>query len=111
MPLGSVLGQFLFLLYASEHFSVIEYQLISYADDSTLLSVVQPPDVRVTVGESLNRDLGKVSEWCDLLKMKLNASKTKTTIVSRSCTMHPLSHPELLAKLCRRSLMTFLYCE
>ena len=33
----------------------------------------------------------KVSEWCDLRGMKLNASKTKTVIVSRSRTMHPQS--------------------
>ena len=36
----------------------------------------------------------KVSEWCDLWGMKLNASNTKTMIVSRSRTMHPQS-PEL----------------
>ena len=30
----------------------------------------------------------KVSEVCDLCGMKLNASKTKTMIVSRSSTMH-----------------------
>ena len=36
----------------------------------------------------------KVSEWCDIWRMKLNASKTKTMIVSRSRTMHPQS-PEL----------------
>ena len=39
------------------------------------------------------RDLGRVSEWCDLWGMKLNASKTKTMIVSRSHTMHPQSPP------------------
>ena len=33
----------------------------------------------------------KVSEWCDLWGMKLNSSKTKTMIVSRSRTMHPQS--------------------
>ena len=32
-----------------------------------------------------------VSECCDLCRMKLNASKTKTMIVSRSRTMHPKS--------------------
>ena len=47
--------------------------------------------VRVTVAETLSRDLVKVSEWCDLWGMKLNANKTKTMIVSRSCTMHPQS--------------------
>ena len=49
------------------------------------------PGVRVTVAESLSRELVKVSEWCDLWGMKLNASKTKTMIVSRSRTMHPQS--------------------
>ena len=43
--------------------------------------------------ESLNRDLGKASEWCDLWGMKLNASKTKTMVVCRSRTMHPQSPP------------------
>ena len=56
---------------------------------TTLMAVVQSPGVRVTVAESLIHDHGRVSEWCDLLGMKLNASKTKTMIVSRSCTMHP----------------------
>ena len=43
--------------------------------------------------QSLIRDLGRVSEWCDLWGMKLNATKTKTMIVSRSRTMHPQSPP------------------
>ena len=43
--------------------------------------------------ESLIRDLGRVSEWCDLWGMKLNASKTMTMIVSMSRTMHPQSPP------------------
>ena len=46
------------------------------------------PGVRVTEAESLSHDLVKVSEWCDLWGMKLNASKTKTMTVSRSRTMH-----------------------
>ena len=50
------------------------------------------PGVRVAVAESLSRDLMKVSELCDLWGMKLNASKTKTMIVSRSRTMHPQLH-------------------
>ena len=33
----------------------------------------------------------KVNEWCDLWGMNLNASKTKTMIVSRLPTMHPQS--------------------
>ena len=55
------------------------------------MAVVPFPGVRVAVGESLIRDLGRVGEWCDLSWMKFKASKTKTMIVSRSCTMHPQS--------------------
>ena len=91
VPQGSVLGSLLFLLYTSEVFSILENKLIGYADDSTLMAVVPSPGVRVAVAESLSRDLGKGSEWCDLWEMKLNASKIKTMIVSRSRTMHPQS--------------------
>ena len=57
------------------------------------MAVVPSPGVRVAVAESLIRDLGRYSEWCDLWGMKLNASKTKTMIVSRYLTMHPQSPP------------------
>ena len=93
VPQGSVLGPLLFLLHTSEIFPILENKLISYADDSTLMAVVPSPGVRVAVAESLISDLGRVSEWCDLWEMKLNASKTKTMIVSRSRTMHPQSPP------------------
>ena len=78
---GSVLDLLLFLLYTSELFSILENKLNGYADDPTLIAVVPSLGVRVTVVESLIRDLGRDSEWCDLWGMKLNAS---TTIVSRS---------------------------
>ena len=68
-------------------------KLIGYADDSTLMAVVPSPGARVTVAESPNRDLLRVNAWCDLWGMKLNASMTKTMIVSRSRTMHPQSPP------------------
>ena len=88
---GSVLGPLLFLIYTSELYPILENKLIGYADDSTLIAVVPSPGVRVTVAESLSSDLLKVSEWCDLCGMKLNTSKTKTMIISRSRTMHPQS--------------------
>ena len=55
------------------------------------MAVVPSPGIRVTVAEPLIRDLSRVSEWYDIWGMKLNASKTKTVIVSRSRTMHPQS--------------------
>ena len=87
------MGQLLFLLYTSELFSIRENKVIGYTDDSTLTAVVPSPGVRVTVAESLARDLSRVSKWCDLCVMKLNASKTKTMIVSRPSTMRPQSPP------------------
>ena len=71
-----------------------ENKLMGYVDDSNLMAVLSSPaDVRVTVAESLIRDLGRVSEWFYLWGMKLYASKTKTMIISRSHTMHPQLPP------------------
>ena len=55
------------------------------------MAVVPYPDVGVTVAQSMIRDLGRVSERYDHWGMKLNATKTKTMIISRSRTMHPQS--------------------
>ena len=63
-------------------------KLIGYDADSTLTAVMPSQGIRITVAESLMRDLGRVSEGCDLWEMKFNASKKKTLIVS--------SHPHLL---------------
>ena len=99
VPQSSVLGPLLFLLYTSELFPILENRLIGYADDSTLMAVVPSPGVIITRAESLIRDLGRVSEWCDLWGMKLNACKTKTMIICRSRTMHPQTPPLTIAEL------------
>ena len=92
VPQGSILGPLLFLLYTLELFSTLENKRIGYADDSTLMAVVPSPAVRVPVAESLIRDLGRVSEWCENWGMKLNVSKTKTMISPGHAQCIP-SHP------------------
>ena len=86
------MGPQLFLLHTAELFSIVENKLYGYADDSLLVAVVPSPGERVTVTESINRDLNRVSVWCNLWGMKL-ASKTKTMIVSRSRTVYPQLTP------------------
>ena len=66
---GGVLGPLLFLLYTSELFSILENKLIGYVADSTLMAVVPSPGTRITVAESLNRDLVRVNAWCDLWEL------------------------------------------
>ena len=88
VPWGSVFGPLLFLLYTAELFAIVENKLCDYADDSTLVAVVTSPGERAAVSESMNLHLNRVSVWCNLWGMKLNASKTKTMIVSRSRTAH-----------------------
>ena len=66
VPQGSISGPSLLLQFTSELFYIVENKLMGCAVDSTLKAVVPSPGVRVTVAESLIRDLGLVSEWCDL---------------------------------------------
>ena len=62
----SVLGPQLFLLHTLQLFSIPENKLYSYAHASTLATVVPSPDEKVAVSESSNRDIDRVSKWCDL---------------------------------------------
>ena len=73
----------------------LENMLVSYADDATLLARIPSPNMRSDVTESLNRDLSKISTWCNLWGMRLNPNKTQSMIVSRSRTVFP-PHSDLL---------------
>ena len=52
VPQGNVFGPLLFLLFTSEHFSILENMLIGYADDY-FDGCVPSPGISVTVAESL----------------------------------------------------------
>ena len=73
----------------------LENKIVQYADDTTLLAVVRSPEMRSQVAMSLNRDLERISQWCSRWGMRLNSSKTKTLLISRSRTNEP-PHPPLL---------------
>ena len=58
-------------------FSCLENKLIGYADNFLLIAVVPSPGVRVTLAESLNSDLGKVSEWCECDLWRINLIRVR----------------------------------
>ena len=95
VPQGSVLGPLLFILYTHDMWFGLENMLVSYADDATLSARIPSPNMRSDVTVSLNRDLSKISTWCNLWSMRLNPNKTQCMIVSRSRTVFP-PHPDLL---------------
>ncbi|MEM8780580.1 MAG: reverse transcriptase family protein, partial [Cyanobacteria bacterium P01_G01_bin.49] len=101
VPQGSVLGPLLFILYTADMWRDIENKLVSYADDTTLYSLINSPRDRVMVADSLNRDLHRISGWCERWGMKLNPSKTQSIIVSRSRTVNP---PHPLLTVCGQSI-------
>ena len=73
----------------------LENMLVLYAGDATRITRIPSPNMRSDVTESLNRDLSKISTWCNLWGMRLNPNKTQSKIVSRSRTVFP-PHPDLL---------------
>ena len=66
IPQGSVLGPLVFILYTHDMWFGLENMLISYADDATLLAHIPSPNMRSDVTKSPNRDLSKISTWCNL---------------------------------------------
>lgn len=77
----SVLGPTLFILYTTGILSIPENQMIGYADDFTLLGLVERWCNREAVTKALRRDLVTIDGWCMVWTMKLNACKTKYVVL------------------------------
>ena len=92
---GSILGPLLFMLYTNDMWFGLENMLVSYADDATLIARILSPSMRSDVTESHDKELSKISTWCNLWGMRLKPNKTQSMIVSRSRTVFP-PHPDLL---------------
>ena len=60
VPQGSVLGPLLFLIYINDLEKNIKSNVIFFADDTMLFSVVNNPTISANI---LNHDLKDISQW------------------------------------------------
>ena len=93
VPQGSILGPTLFLLFINDLKQVVKNEVVMFADDTTLFSVVDSKSSRADVANSLNEDLREIEKWAETWFVKFNATKTQSLLISRCQDME--NHPPL----------------
>ena len=92
MPQGSVLSPTLFLLYINELLEITSNPIYSFADDSTLISCMEPGKPlpsqetvrrRQQHTSQINADIKKIVEWGSVNKVQFNVQKTQATTLTR----------------------------
>ena len=92
-PQGSVFGPLLFLIYINDLEKNIKSNVIFFANDTMLFSVVNNPAISAN---ELNRDLKIISQWAYQWKMKFNPDLSKqATELLFSCKKNSPNHPSL----------------
>ena len=94
VPLGSIRGPLLFLVYINGLEGNIKSNIKVFADDTMLFSVVKDP---VISADDLNYDLDIIYQWAHQWKMEFNLDHTKqATEVLFSCKKVSPNHPQLI---------------
>ena len=93
VPQGSVLGPPLFLIYINDLERTIKSNVIFFADDTMLFSIVNDP---VISANELNQDLKVINQWAYQGKMEFNPDPNKqATKLLFSCKKNSPNHPPL----------------
>ena len=77
VPQGSILGPLLFLIFINDLPENLESVTKIFADDTSLFSLVVDQNES---SNSLNRDLGRISEWAYQWKMSFNPDPSKQAV-------------------------------
>ena len=88
VPQRSVLGPLLFIIYINDITDDLASLPLIYADDTTLLEIVD--DIAVSAGR-LNSDLNKIAVWADKWLVTMNPVKSRSLVFSlkRNKLVHP----------------------
>ena len=79
VPLGSVLGPLLFLIYINDLTNNLQCNVKIFADDTSLFTVVENETVSA---QNMKRGLEKNSLWAWQWKMHFNSDKTEDLLFS-----------------------------
>ena len=81
---GSVLEPFLFILYTSKRFHIVENSFVGYMNDTKIYAVITTLLSRPQVIESLHQNVTAINSWCLKWHMRLYPRKIKSIVV-RQC--------------------------
>ena len=90
VPLGSILGPLLFLVFINDIVKGINSSIRLFADDTSLYIIVENPQTAAMI---INSDLGKISTWAVDWLVDFHPRKTVAFLVSKK--VDPVAHPPL----------------